>query len=214
MGIVLVVLVVSLLSTGCKTQKSAASKLSVEEREALKKEIMAELLAQQAAEKEKKEPEKSAEERVQYTLDMGKTGFKYAGASMGRLYYTPTGNMPANGQKDSFFYVFSARMADKNDLAPDKRKQLFIDQCQTFMPGIQVDESSIQPVSNLSFTGYEGIALRKDKEDKTIELIYLRIVADDIGYYAFYGRATEDFETRHRQFIQLAETLKLKEEVK
>jgi hypothetical protein len=142
---------------------------------------------------------------VDFDIDVSKSKLLFAKSMSNSLIFTTDGVIPTKSTDKTSLIIAKSfsktSIEDKKLFCLNRLKQLPIDVDRTET----TTEISIDGVS-----GYEIIALGKDKKTKEDEKIYQVILFSDNLYYIFYGSTNQDFDINIDQLKKVVNTFKRK----
>jgi hypothetical protein len=145
-------------------------------------------------------------ETVDFEIKPEKANLKFAKSVMNSLVFNRDGNMPSQSADKTSFIVAKAfsnvTIVDKKQFSINRLKQT---------PYIVEQIETTEDIKIGGLSGYEIIALCKDKSTNTPIKVLQVILFRDSLYYILFGSTSENYETNIRQLKQIALTFQIKQ---
>lgn len=142
---------------------------------------------------------------VDYEIDVSKSKLIFAKSMTNSLIFTADGIIPTKSADKTSLIV--AKSYSKTSI---EDKKLF---CMNRLKQLPIDIERTETTTEISIdgvSGYEIIALGKDKKTKEDEKIYQVILFSDSLYYIFYGSTNQDFEINIGELKKVVKTFRRK----
>jgi len=142
---------------------------------------------------------------IDFSIDFSKSKLQFANRVSNSLIFTTDGIVPTKSTDKTSLIItksFSKTvLEDKKLFCLNRLKQLPIEFYKT---------DSITEISIDGISGYEIIALGKDKKTNLEEKVCQIILFSDNLYYAFYGSTNQDYDKNIKEIKKVIETFKRK----
>lgn len=142
---------------------------------------------------------------VDFEINVLKSKLIFAKSISNSLIFTTDGVIPTKSTDKTSLII--AKSFSKTDI---EDKKLF---CLNRLKQLSIDVDRTETITEISIdgiSGYETIALGKDKKTKKDEKIYQVILFSDSLYYIFYGSTNQDFDINISELKKIVNTFKRK----
>lgn len=142
---------------------------------------------------------------VDYSIDLTKSKLQFAKSASNSLIFTTDGIIPTKSTDKTSLII--AKSFSKTDI--EDRKSF----CLNRLKQLPVEITKIETTTQISIdgiSGYEIIALGKDKKTSAEEKMCQVILFSDNLYYIFYGSTNQDFDSNIKEIKSVIMTFKRK----
>lgn len=145
-------------------------------------------------------------ENVDFTIDVSKSKLKFGKSLANSLMFSVNGEVPTQSADKTFLIV--GKSFSKIDI---EDKKLFSLNNLKQIPSCEIEEAeTINEISIDGISGYEILAMAKNKDTGLPEKVYQVILFSDDLYYIFIGLCNENFEENIAEIRQVISTFKRK----
>jgi hypothetical protein len=142
---------------------------------------------------------------VDYSIDLTKSKLKFAKSASSSLIFTTDGIIPSKSADKTSLII--AKSFSKTDI---EDRKLF---CLNRIKQLPVEVTKIETTTEISIddiSGYEIIALGKDKKTNSKEKMCQVILFSDNLYYMFFGSTNQDYDNNIKEITNVIKTFKRK----